>query len=78
LAKYNFKITYKKGTENAKANTLSKRFNFISKTDKKKTLLKERDSSLEYSNKIVTVFKVIKDLIIKQQIKDAYLGDISV
>jgi hypothetical protein len=78
LAKYNFKITYKKGTENAKANALSKRSNFIRKTDKKKTLFKEGDSSLEYSSKIAIVFKVIKNLTIKQQIKDAYLRDTSI
>jgi hypothetical protein len=32
---------------------------------------------LEYSNKIATIFKVVKDPMIKQQIKDAYLRDIS-
>jgi hypothetical protein len=41
-------------------------------------LFKEREDSLKYSNKIITIFKVIKDLIIKQQIKDTYLRDISV
>jgi hypothetical protein len=41
-------------------------------------LFKKGDSSLKYSNKIATVFEVIKDLIIKQQIKDAYLKDTSI
>jgi hypothetical protein len=77
LAKYNFKITYKKGTENAKADALSKRSNFISKTNRKETLFRKGDSSLEYNSKIATVFEVIKDLTIKQQIKDAYLRDTS-
>jgi hypothetical protein len=40
-------------------------------------LFKKRENSLEYSSKIATVFKVVKDLIIEQQIKDAYLQDAS-
>jgi len=54
---------------------LSQRSDFISKVDKKETLLKEGENSLEYSNEIATVFKVIKDPTIKQQIKDTYLRD---
>ena len=75
MAKYNFRIAYKKGTENAKVNVLSKRSNFISKTKRKEALLKEGENSLEYNSKIATVYKVVKDLVIKQQIKDTYPRD---
>ena len=50
-------------------------FDFISKTDKKEALLKEGENSLKYSSKIATVYKVIKDPAIEQQIKDTYLRD---
>ena len=66
LAKYNFRIAYKKGTENAKADALSRRSDFIGKTDKRKALLKERENSLEYSSKIAMVYKVVEDPLIKQ------------
>ena len=75
MAKYNFKIAYNKGTENAKANALSRRSDFISKTDRKEALLKEGENGLEYSSEIATVYKVVKDSAIEQRIKDAYLGD---
>jgi hypothetical protein len=75
LAKYNFKITYRKGTENARADALSRRSDFIGKTDRKEALLKKRDGSLEYNSEIAIVFEVVKDPTIEQRIKDAYLGD---
>jgi hypothetical protein len=75
LAKYNFCITYKKGIENARADALSRRSDFISKTDRKEALLKEGEDGLEYSREIATVFKVIKNPLLKQRIKDAYLRD---
>jgi hypothetical protein len=61
--------------ENAKANALSQRSDFISKTDRKEALFKKGESSLKYSREIATVFKVIKDPLLKQQIKDVYLKD---
>ena len=75
LAKYNFRIAYKKGTENARADALSRRLDFISKTDRREALLKEGENSLEYSSKIAIVYKVVEDPLIKQQIKNAYKGD---
>jgi hypothetical protein len=75
LARYNFQIAYRKGTENARADALSRRSDFISKTNKKKTLLKERENGLEYSSKIATVFEVVEDPTIKQRIKSAYKKD---
>ena len=78
MAKYNFRIAYRKGTKNAKADALSRRSDFISKTDRKEALLKEGENSLEYSSEIATVYEVIKDLAIKQRIKDMYLRDTKV
>jgi RNase H-like domain found in reverse transcriptase/Reverse transcriptase (RNA-dependent DNA polymerase)/Integrase zinc binding domain/Chromo (CHRromatin Organisation MOdifier) domain/Retrotransposon gag protein len=75
LAKYNFKITYRKGTENARADALSRRSDFMGKTDRKETLLKEGDGGLEYSGEIATIFEVVEDPTIEQRIKDAYPGD---
>ena len=75
LAKYNFRIAYKKGKENARADALSRRLDFISKTDKRKALLKEGKNSLEYSSEIAMVYKVVEDPLIKQRIKNVYKGD---
>jgi hypothetical protein len=75
LAKYNFRIVYKRRTKNAKADALSRRFDFISKEDKTKTLLKETKDSLEYNSEIAIIYKVVKDLATKQQIRDVYKGD---
>jgi hypothetical protein len=54
---------------------LSKKSDFISKEDKQKILFKEGEERLKYSNKVVVVYKVIKDLATKQQIRNAYKGD---
>jgi hypothetical protein len=67
---------YYKGIENVKANTLSKQADFIKKTKHKKTLFKKRANSLKYNSKITIVLKVVKDIVIKQQIKEAYKGNI--
>jgi hypothetical protein len=75
LAKYNFRIAYQKGTKNARADALSRRLDFISKEDKTKTLLREGSDSLEYSSKVVAIYKVIKDLTTKQQIRNVYKRD---
>jgi Integrase zinc binding domain len=75
LAKYNFRIAYKKGTKNAKADALSRRLDFIGKEDRTETLLKEGEDSLEYSSEIATIYKVIKDPTTKQRIWNVYKGD---
>jgi hypothetical protein len=75
LAKYNFKISYRKGTENARADALSRRTNYMGKTEHSETLLKEGSDSLEYSGEIATILEVIEDPTIEQRIKAAYPGD---
>jgi hypothetical protein len=54
---------------------LSKRSDFIRKEDKKEKLFKSRKDKLEYSSKVAVVYKVVKDLIIKQRIQNVYKGD---
>ena len=51
--------------ENARTDALSRRSDFISKTDCKEALFKKRDDSLEYNREIVIAYKVIKNLTIK-------------
>jgi hypothetical protein len=51
---------------------LSKRLDFISKKDRTKTLFRRREDRLKYSSEIATVYKVIKDLAVKQQIRNVY------
>jgi hypothetical protein len=75
LAKYNFRIAYRKGAKNARADALSKRLDFISKEDKTKTLLKEGEDGLEYSSEVAVVYEVIEDLAIEQRIRKVYKGD---
>jgi hypothetical protein len=47
----------------------------MKKEDKTETLLKEGSDSLEYSSKVVAIYKVIKDLITKQRIQNVYKGN---
>jgi hypothetical protein len=54
---------------------LSKRSDFIVKEDKREILFKEKEDSLEYSSKIIVVYKVIKDLATKQHVRNIYKGD---
>jgi hypothetical protein len=75
LAKYNFRISYRKGTENARADALSRRTDFMGKTERKEALLKEGTDGLEYSGEIAMVYAVVEDPTIEQRIKDAYPGD---
>jgi hypothetical protein len=67
---------YYKGTKNIRTDALSRQADFIKKTKHKEALFKERANSLKYSSKIIIVLKVIKDIAIKQQIKEVYKGDI--
>jgi hypothetical protein len=78
LAKYNFRIAYRKGTKNAKADAFSRRLDFISKEDKTEIFLKKGEDSLEYSKEVAIVYKVIKDLATEQRIKNVYKGDAKV
>jgi hypothetical protein len=41
-------------------------------------LFKERAKGLKYNKEIAIVFAIVKDLTIKQQIKDAYLRNVKV
>jgi Integrase zinc binding domain len=54
---------------------LSRRLDFIRKKDKTETLLRKRRNGLEYSSKVATIYKILKDLVIKQRIQDVYKGD---
>jgi hypothetical protein len=67
---------YYKSTKNVKANALSKQADFIKKTKHKKTLFKKGANSLKYNSKITIVLKVVKDIAIKQQIREVYKRDI--
>jgi hypothetical protein len=67
---------YYKDTKNIRADALSRQADFIKKTKHKEVLFKERANSFKYSSKIAIVLKVIKDIAIKQQIKEVYKRDI--
>jgi hypothetical protein len=64
--------------ENTKANALSRHLDFMNKEDKTKTLFKKGSKGLEYSSKVVTIYKVIEDLTTKQRIQNVYKGDAKV
>ena len=51
--------------ENAKADALSRRSDFISKTKQREALFKKGDNSFKYNKEIVIAYKVIKNLTIK-------------
>ena len=75
MAKYNFRITYRRGSKNARADALSRRTDYIGKTVRKETLFREGDDYLEYQGEIAATLTVIEDDTIERKIKEAYPRD---
>jgi hypothetical protein len=76
LAIYNFSISYKKGSENAKADALSRQKDYIGKTvEQLYTILKEGKNSLEYNYKLLATISVVENNKLVRRIKDVYTED---
>ncbi|KAJ8058384.1 hypothetical protein OCU04_012576 [Sclerotinia nivalis] len=73
MAVYNFRISYIKGTENGKADTLSRKPEYLqNKVHKTYTILKEKDSVLIHNKLQLAASSRIDYSTIKEQLKAEY------
>ena len=76
LSAYNFTITYRKGSENARADALSRRQDYSGKpTERPRAILKEADNGLEYNHELLATISVVEDTQLEERIKEAYTKD---
>lgn len=69
-------ITYWKGLENARANALSRRKDYLGKsTERPKAILKVGANGLEYNHELLATFAVMEDDNLVKLIKYAYQMD---
>lgn len=76
LSAYNFTITYRKGSENTRADALSRRKDYAGgHTERPRAILKEKDDGLSYNHELLATISVVEDTELEQRIKDAYGTD---
>ena len=68
-------INYRKGSENARADALSRRTDYVSlKQERPQAILKQIDEGMQY-NELLATIAIVKDTELKQRLKDAYATD---
>jgi hypothetical protein len=76
LSAYNFVITYRKGSENARADALSRRQDYSGKpTERPRAILKTSDKGMEYNHELLATISVVEDTQLEKEIKNAYAAD---
>jgi hypothetical protein len=76
LSIYNFAILYRKGSKNAKADALSRREDYISKTVKRpKAILRQGKNGLKYNYEILATILVVENKELIKRIKGTYITD---
>ncbi len=76
LSAYNFTIIYRKGSENARADALSRRQDYSRKPTKRlRAILKEGDKGIEYNHELLATILVVEDDELEKRLKNAYTGD---
>ena len=72
LAAYNFTITYCKGSENTRADALSRRTDYIGpKQERPRAILKQTEVGLQY-NELLATIAIIEDIELEKRLKEAY------
>ena len=74
LAAYNFQIAYRKGSENARADALSRRTDYVAGQERPRAMLKATDEGLTY-NSILATIAVVEDTELEKKLKDCYQTD---
>ena len=75
LAAYNFVIIYRKGSENARADALSRRTDYVGpKQERPRAILKQTDAGLEY-NELLATIAIVEDTELAKRLKNAYATD---
>ena len=75
LAAYNFTIAYRKGSENARADALSRRTDYVSpKEERPRAILKKTDEGMRY-NELLATIAIVEDTELETRLKNAYATD---
>ncbi|KFY64051.1 hypothetical protein V497_01845, partial [Pseudogymnoascus sp. VKM F-4516 (FW-969)] len=75
LATYNFTITYRKGSENGRADALSRRTDYIRpKEERPRAILKKTDAGIQY-NELLATISIVEDTELEKRLKKAYATD---
>ncbi|KFY79714.1 hypothetical protein V498_08911 [Pseudogymnoascus sp. VKM F-4517 (FW-2822)] len=75
LAAYNFTIAYRKGSENARADALSRRTDYVGpKQERPRAILKETDAGIQY-NELLATISIVEDIELEKRLKKAYATD---
>jgi RNase H-like domain found in reverse transcriptase/Reverse transcriptase (RNA-dependent DNA polymerase)/Integrase zinc binding domain/Chromo (CHRromatin Organisation MOdifier) domain len=73
LSAYNFTISYRKGSENARADALSRQQEYSGKpTERPRAILKQGHEGMEYNHELLATISIVENKELEQQIKDAY------
>jgi hypothetical protein len=66
LAAYNFQIAYRKGSENAQADALSRRTDYVGlKQERPRSILKTTKFGMEY-NELLAMISIVQDTQLEQ------------
>ncbi|KFY69492.1 hypothetical protein V496_00198 [Pseudogymnoascus sp. VKM F-4515 (FW-2607)] len=75
LATYNFTITYRKGSENRRADALSRRTDYIRpKEERPRAILKKTDAGIQY-NELLATISIVENTELEKRLKKAYAID---
>ena len=76
LSAYNFTITYRKGSENARADALSRRQDYTGKpTERPQAILRTAEGGMEYNHALLATIAIVEDTQLGKRIKAAYTTD---
>ena len=76
LSAYNFVINYRKGSENARADALSRRQDYAGgSTERPRAILKDNGDGMTYNHELLATISVVEDTELEQRIKNAYTKD---
>ena len=75
LAAYNFTITYRKGSENARADALSRRTDYVGpKEERPRAILKKTEEGMQY-NELLATIAIVEETELEERLKKAYATD---
>ncbi|KFY32334.1 hypothetical protein V493_00296 [Pseudogymnoascus sp. VKM F-4281 (FW-2241)] len=75
LAAYNFTIAYRKGSDNARVDALSRRTDYIGpKEERPRAILKETNAGMQY-NELLATIAMVEDSELEERLKKAYATD---
>lgn len=76
LSAYNFIISYRKGSGNARADALSRRQDYTGKpTERHRAILRTNGNGMEYNHELLATISIVEDTELEKRIKKAYTTD---